>query len=146
MISDLEPLATLPVKDMGPARQFYEGVLGLSSKMEGPDGSVVYGAGSGAVMVYPSTFAGTNKATAVSFQVPMDGFDAEVSALRGKGVSFQTFEADELDVGRRGRHLRGRLPQRVVRGPRRQHPQRRGGFVQLSRAASPGFVAGTLGR
>jgi catechol 2,3-dioxygenase-like lactoylglutathione lyase family enzyme len=96
MISDLEPLATLPVKDMGPARQFYEGVLGLSSKMEGPDGSVVYGAGSGAVMVYPSAFAGTNKATAVSFQVPMDGFDAEVSALRAKGVSFQTFEADEL--------------------------------------------------
>ena len=96
MISDLEPLATLPVKDMGPARQFYEGVLGLSSKMEGPDGSVVYGAGSGAVMVYPSTFAGKNKATAVSFQVPMDGFDAEVSALRGKGVSFQTFDAEGL--------------------------------------------------
>ena len=96
MISDLEPLATLPVKDMAPARQFYEGVLGLSSKMEGPDGSVVYGAGSGAVMVYPSTFAGTNKATAVSFQVPMDGFDAEVSALQGKGVSFQTFDAEGL--------------------------------------------------
>lgn len=96
MISDLEPVATLPVKDMGAARQFYEGVLGLTSKMEGPDGSVVYGAGSGAVMVYPSTFAGTNKATAVSFQVPMDGFDAEVSALRGKGVSFQTFDAEGL--------------------------------------------------
>ena len=107
------PLATLPVKDMGPARQFYEGVLGLSSKMEGPPTAAsCTGRAPGAVMVYPSTFAGTNKATAVSFQVPMDRFDAEVSALRGKGVSFQTFEADELTLDHGVATFGGRLPQR----------------------------------
>ncbi len=47
-------------------------------------------------MVYPSAYAGTNKATAVSFQVPGEAFDAEVAALREKGLVFQTFELEEL--------------------------------------------------
>ena len=60
-----------------------------------PEG-VLYTAGSGSFLVYPSSFAGSNKATALSFQVPRDAFDAEVSALRGKDVTFQTFEAEGL--------------------------------------------------
>lgn len=52
----------------------------------------MYAAGSGAFLVYPSAFAGTNKATAMSFQVPLEGFDAEAAALRDRGVTFLTFE------------------------------------------------------
>ena len=32
----------------------------------------------------------------MSFPVPADGFDSEVAALRAKGVTFQTFEAEGL--------------------------------------------------
>jgi catechol 2,3-dioxygenase-like lactoylglutathione lyase family enzyme len=92
MLSDYDPVPTLAVKDLEAARSFYEGTLGFSrSGGEMPDG-VLYTVGSGKVMVYPSSYAGTNKATAVSFQVPADAFDAEVGALRDKGVTFQTFD------------------------------------------------------
>ena len=95
MLGDHDPIATLAVKDLDRAREFYEGVLGFAPRPEVPEG-VLYGAGSGAFLVYPSSFAGTNKATALSFQVPPDDFDAEVDALRGKGIAFQTFEAEGL--------------------------------------------------
>jgi catechol 2,3-dioxygenase-like lactoylglutathione lyase family enzyme len=95
MLSNHDPVATLAVKDMEVARGFYEGVLGFTPGGEVPEG-VLYTAGSGSFLVYPSSFAGSNKATALSFQVPRDAFDAEVSALRGKDVTFQTFEAEGL--------------------------------------------------
>ena len=95
MLGDHDPIPTLAVKDVEAARTFYEGVLGLSPREDVPEG-VLYASGSGGFLVYPSSFAGTNKATAMSFQVPADSFDAEVAALREKGVSFQTFEAEGL--------------------------------------------------
>lgn len=95
MLGDHDPIPTLAVKDVEAARTFYEGVLGLTPKEDVPEG-VLYASGSGAFLVYPSSFAGTNKATAMSFQVPGDRFDEEVSALRDKGVSFQTFDAEGL--------------------------------------------------
>ncbi|WP_448072006.1 VOC family protein [Georgenia yuyongxinii] len=92
MLSDSTPVAALAVKDLDAAREFYEGTLGFTrSEGDFPDG-VLYAVGSGRVMVYASSYAGTNKATAVSFQVPAEDFDAEVAALREKGVTFQTFD------------------------------------------------------
>ncbi len=52
----------------------------------------MYRAASGTFLVYPSSYAGTNQATGISFQIPADAFDAEVDALRTKGVSLQTFD------------------------------------------------------
>lgn len=92
MLGDHTPTATLAVSDLDRAREFYEGVLGLSPVGDPPEG-VMYSAGQAALFVYPSAFAGTNKATAVSFMVPADAFDAEVAALRGKGVELLTFDA-----------------------------------------------------
>jgi len=42
--------------------------------------------------VYPSAYAGTNKATGISFQLSADAFDSEVAALRAAGIQFQTFD------------------------------------------------------
>ena len=92
MLGDHDTIATLAVKDLQVARDFYEGVLGLSPRGDAPEG-VLYGAGSGAFLVYPSSFAGTNRATSMSFQVAGAAFDAEIAALRDKGVTFQTFDA-----------------------------------------------------
>jgi hypothetical protein len=55
----------------------------------------MYRAGSGQFLVYPSGYAGTNQATAVSFQLSGDRFDAEVADLRDRGVELQTFDAPE---------------------------------------------------
>ena len=96
MLSDHTPIATLPTADLSKARSFYEDTLGLKPERDGM-GGVAYTWGKGTVFVYESEYAGTNKATAVSIGVPMSAFDDEVGALRDKGVSFMTFEADGLD-------------------------------------------------
>ena len=92
MLGDHDTIATLAVKDLQVARDFYERVLGFTARDDVPEG-VLYTSGSGAFLVYPSSYAGTNKATAMSFQVPKGGFDAEIEALRDHGVEFQTFDA-----------------------------------------------------
>jgi catechol 2,3-dioxygenase-like lactoylglutathione lyase family enzyme len=96
MLSDFPPVPTIAVSDLERARTFYEGTLGFGSEGDAPDG-VMYRAGSGRFMVYPSSYAGTNKATAMSFTVPADRFDAEVAALREKGIEFQTFDMEGLE-------------------------------------------------
>ena len=96
MLSDHAPIPTLAVKDVTTARDFYEGVLGMTPVGEPPEG-VVYTSGTSRFLVYPTSFAGTNKATAMSFQIPADAFDAEAAALREKGITFTTFEAEGLE-------------------------------------------------
>jgi catechol 2,3-dioxygenase-like lactoylglutathione lyase family enzyme len=96
MLSDITPVATLPTADMAKARRFYEETLGLAPPREGM-GGVTYTCGDGTVFVYESGYAGSNKATAVSFNVAMTAFDDEVATLRDKGVSFLTFEAEGLE-------------------------------------------------
>lgn len=95
MLTDFAPTPTLAVADLERAKAFYEGVLGFAAGAEMADG-VLYSAGPGGFLVYPSSFAGTNQATAMSFQIPAAGFDAEIARLRGQGVQFQTFEAPGL--------------------------------------------------
>lgn len=95
MLADFNPVTTLAVSDLQRARDFYGGLLGFPIASENPEGTF-YSSGAGSFFVYQSGFAGTNKATAMSIQVPADAFDAEVDALRDKGVSFQTFEAEGM--------------------------------------------------
>jgi catechol 2,3-dioxygenase-like lactoylglutathione lyase family enzyme len=96
MLSEFTPVATLPTADLSRARSFYEGTLGFAPGDEDM-GGITYACGNGVFFVYESEYAGTNQATAMTFNVPMSAFDAEIGALRGKGVAFQTFEAEGLD-------------------------------------------------
>lgn len=95
MLSNHTPMITLATADMERARAFYEGVLGMVPGEEF-GGGVAYKAGNARVFVYPSSFAGTNQATAAAFELPGDAFDAEVEALRTAGVEFDTFEVDGM--------------------------------------------------
>jgi catechol 2,3-dioxygenase-like lactoylglutathione lyase family enzyme len=96
MFSDLTPIATLPASDLARARKFYEETLGLKPEREEEPGGVFYRCGGGQIFLYESTFAGTNKATAVTFSTDRATFDAEVDALRKKGISFLTFEYEGM--------------------------------------------------
>jgi catechol 2,3-dioxygenase-like lactoylglutathione lyase family enzyme len=95
MLSQYTPVVTLPTSDLSRARSFYEETLGLSSVREGP-GGLYYDCGNAAVFLYESSYAGTNKATAVSFDVPASAFQDEVDALRARGVDFMTFDAEGM--------------------------------------------------
>jgi catechol 2,3-dioxygenase-like lactoylglutathione lyase family enzyme len=99
MLGSKDAAATLAVRDLGAAREFYENTLGLEAVQEAP-GAIVYRSGSSVVLVYPSAFAGTNQATAASWAVG-DDFDAIVQGLKAKGVSFEHYD-DLPDTTREG--------------------------------------------
>ena len=93
MLADQHFLATIAVSDVNRARAFYEQTLGFKPTREVAEfGLVGYESGSGSVLLYASEFAGTNKATVLSFDVPTDAYDAEITALRQAGVTFETYD------------------------------------------------------
>jgi catechol 2,3-dioxygenase-like lactoylglutathione lyase family enzyme len=93
MLADHHTLATIATADLDRARGFYEQTLGFKPSHELPEmGLVTYETGNGSVLLYASEFAGTNQATALSFDVPPDAFDAEIAALRQAGVVFETYD------------------------------------------------------
>jgi catechol-2,3-dioxygenase len=91
MLNDREILATVAVKDLAPARKFYEQTLGLTPVATEGSEAVTYRTGSSKLMVYRSQYAGTNEATAATWFVG-DDIDSVVKTLRGKGVSFEHYE------------------------------------------------------
>jgi catechol 2,3-dioxygenase-like lactoylglutathione lyase family enzyme len=90
MLKEGQAAATLGVSDIDRARKFYGETLGFSVAQESPGGILFQGGQGTAFFVYPSEFAGTNKATAMSFNV--DGFDATVEDLRQRGITFLDFD------------------------------------------------------
>lgn len=66
MLADSDAMATVAVKNLPVAGQFYEGKLGLKKVGGGEMQVLIYQSGKSTLMVYESQFAGTNRATAVS--------------------------------------------------------------------------------
>jgi catechol 2,3-dioxygenase-like lactoylglutathione lyase family enzyme len=93
MLNTYTPGAALPTKDLARARAFYEG-LGFTVGETSPFGSLWFASGDAGFMVYESAYAGTNKATAMAFQVPGEEFDRVIAHLRSSGATFDTFEME----------------------------------------------------
>ena len=89
MLCDCHASATLAARDLARAREFYENVLGFEVANEAEDG-ILYHARGSAIFLYPSSFAGTNKATAVSFET--DDLPGLVSELKNRGVTFEEYD------------------------------------------------------
>ena len=85
MLQGKDAAATIAVSDVERAREFYEGTLGLTAIQADP-GGILYKTGSSVILVYPSEFAGTNKATAATWAVG-DDFDAIVGGLAESGTT-----------------------------------------------------------
>lgn len=86
--------ATLAVKDMTEARTFYGETLGLTM-VDDSQGGVVYESGDSQLFVYESQFAGTNQATAATWQV--ENIDAVVEELKARGVTFEHYDVPETE-------------------------------------------------
>jgi catechol 2,3-dioxygenase-like lactoylglutathione lyase family enzyme len=89
MLNEADATVVLAVKDIDEAKKFYEETLGLKKEKE-DEGGVLYRSGSSKVYVYPSEFAGTNKATAAAWSV--NDLEAVVQELQGKGVKFEEYD------------------------------------------------------
>jgi len=99
MFAHITPIPMLAVKDLGRARLFYTDTMGLQEDPGGPEGVLQLRAGDTAFVVYQSQYAGTNKATALTWVVG-DQLENVISALKAKGVAFEHYELP--DTVRRG--------------------------------------------
>jgi catechol 2,3-dioxygenase-like lactoylglutathione lyase family enzyme len=90
MLRDTDAVATLAVKDLNAAAKFYGETLGLSRASTEDNEAIVFESGDTTINVYRSTFAGTNKATALTWAV--DDIDEIVRTLKAKGVTFEHYD------------------------------------------------------
>ena len=95
MLGTRDVVATIAVRDLKAARRWYEEKLGLAVLSLEGDEAVTYRAGESKLLVYRSQFAGTNKATAATWTIDGD-LDAEVRALKGKGITFEHYEFPDV--------------------------------------------------
>ena len=94
MLGKADATPMIAVKDLDRARTFYEDTLGLKQVDDFGEGFMLR-SGATKVSVYRSEFAGTNKATALSFDV--DDVDSQVRELKDKGVSFEHYDLPGLE-------------------------------------------------
>lgn len=85
--------AVVAVSDLARARRFYETVLGLELAEGGGEALLVFRTGPTHLVVYPSEFAGTNKANAVVWGVG-DQIEAIAADLKTRGVVFEHYDMD----------------------------------------------------
>jgi catechol 2,3-dioxygenase-like lactoylglutathione lyase family enzyme len=95
MLSDKDAAANIAVKNLETARKFYEDTLGLKQVGAEGDELVVYKSGNTILNVYRSQYAGTNKATAVTWTVG-DDIEGIVRALKAKGVVFEHYDMPDM--------------------------------------------------
>ena len=93
MLSDNDAIATVGVKNLEEAREFYERTLGLTKVMEN-DEVLAFKSGASTLFVYRSPYAGTNKATAVTFVA--EGVDDLVRILKERGVTFEQYDLPNM--------------------------------------------------
>jgi len=89
MLSDTNAIATVGVKNLEKSKEFYERTLGLTKVMEN-DGVLAFKSGVSTLFVYRSAYAGTNKATAVTFVT--EEVDDVVRILKSRGVTFEHYD------------------------------------------------------
>ena len=85
--------AYFPAKDMARARKFYEQTLGLTKVMENAE-VLAFKSGTSTLFVYRSQYAGTNKATAVTWVA--DEVEDIVKTLKDRGVSFEHYDLPNM--------------------------------------------------
>jgi catechol 2,3-dioxygenase-like lactoylglutathione lyase family enzyme len=93
MLKDKDAVATVAVRNLDSARKFYEQTLGLTKVMENEE-VLTFKSGTSMLFVYRSQYAGTNKATAVTWVT--DEVEDLVKTLKGRGVSFEHYDLPNM--------------------------------------------------
>jgi catechol 2,3-dioxygenase-like lactoylglutathione lyase family enzyme len=106
-LAAITPRPMLAVEDVARARRFYEEVLGLVASANGMDDVLEFRAGDIVFVLYPSQYAGTNRATALTWTVG-DHLEGAVETLKAKGVTFEHYQLP--DTVREGDiHVSGKI-------------------------------------
>ena len=95
LLAETDAIANLAVRDLKRARHFYEEMLGFEAVGREGDELISYRSGDTAFNVYRSEFAGTNRATAVTWAVG-DRIGEVVEALKAAGITFEHYDLPGL--------------------------------------------------
>jgi len=95
MLGNKDAVANIAVRSLETAKKFYEGTLGLKQVDAEGEELIVFRSGNSLLNVYRSKYAGTNKATAVTWVVG-DDVEGVVRALKAKGVAFEHYDMPGL--------------------------------------------------
>jgi catechol-2,3-dioxygenase len=91
MLGDKDAAASIAVKNLETAKKFYENTLGLTQIGSEGQGAITFRSGNTIINVYQSQYAGTNKATAVTWVVGQD-VEGFVQQLKAKGIAFEHYD------------------------------------------------------
>jgi catechol 2,3-dioxygenase-like lactoylglutathione lyase family enzyme len=91
MLGDKDAAANIAVKNLERARKFYEDTLGLTQIGSEGQEVIIFKSGNSLINVYQSQYAGTNKATAVTWVVGQD-VEGFVQQLKAKGIAFERYD------------------------------------------------------
>jgi catechol 2,3-dioxygenase-like lactoylglutathione lyase family enzyme len=91
MLGDKDAASNVAVKNLERAKKFYEEILGLTPVGTEGEEAVVFKSGNSTVYVYKSQYAGSNKATAISWVVG-ENVEGVVQQLKAKGVTFEHYD------------------------------------------------------
>jgi catechol 2,3-dioxygenase-like lactoylglutathione lyase family enzyme len=94
MLGRADATPMLAVKDVDRAKQFYSDKLGLKTTDDWGGEGLTLKSGDTAINVYKSEFAGTNKATSLTFEVK--DIDKAVGELKEKGIFFEHYDVQGL--------------------------------------------------
>ena len=95
MLNDKNAVANLAVKDLDRAHHFYADTLGLEQINSGDTEVMIFKSGDTTLNVYRSDYAGTNRATAVTWAVG-DELESIADTLKKKGVHFEHYDMPDL--------------------------------------------------
>jgi catechol 2,3-dioxygenase-like lactoylglutathione lyase family enzyme len=91
MLGNKDAVTNIAVKNLDTAKKFYEDTLGLTPVGAIDQEVIVFKSGNSTVYVYQSQYAGTNKATAVTWVVNED-VEEIVQQLKAKGITFEHYD------------------------------------------------------
>jgi catechol 2,3-dioxygenase-like lactoylglutathione lyase family enzyme len=91
MLGNKDAVTNIAVKNLDTAKKFYEDTLGLTPVGAVDQEVIVFKSGNSTVFVYQSQYAGTNKATAVTWVVNED-VEEIVQQLKAKGITFEHYD------------------------------------------------------
>jgi catechol 2,3-dioxygenase-like lactoylglutathione lyase family enzyme len=95
MLGNKDAAANIAVKNLETAKKFYEDILGLTQVGAEGQELIVFKSGNSTINVYRSQYAGTNRATAVTWVVGGE-MEGVVQHLKSKGVAFEHYDMPDM--------------------------------------------------
>jgi catechol 2,3-dioxygenase-like lactoylglutathione lyase family enzyme len=115
MLENAKVATRLPAQDLERARAFYAERLGLEPAEERP-GGLLYRCGNTEFALFESAGAPSGEHTQMAFEV--EDIEATVEQLRGRGVTFEKYDAPGLTTVNSIAKVEGNYPSKGGKGER----------------------------